>query len=90
MELMAPTVINIVCFRFRLHGADEAAHTALNTEIMLRMQEAGTAVVTDTTIHGRHCLRAAVNNHRHCVAVIWNCSCSEVTRLGRELAGGQV
>ncbi|MGB8816898.1 MAG: aminotransferase class I/II-fold pyridoxal phosphate-dependent enzyme [Rhizobiaceae bacterium] len=64
LELMAPTVINIVCFRYSIAGANEAAHRALNTEIMLRMQEAGTAVMTDTTIHGRHCLRAAINNHR--------------------------
>ena len=64
LELMAPTAINIVCFRYRIEDADEAAHKALNTEIMLRMQEAGTAVMTDTTIHGRHSLRAAVNNHR--------------------------
>ncbi len=64
LELMAPTAINIVCFRYKIEGADEAEHKALNTEIMLRMQEAGTAVMTDTTIHGRHSLRAAVNNHR--------------------------
>jgi glutamate/tyrosine decarboxylase-like PLP-dependent enzyme len=36
----------------------------LNTEIMVRMQEAGVAAVSDTTVHGRHCLRAAINNHR--------------------------
>ena len=64
LERMAPTAINIVCFRYCMEGADEAAHRALNTEIMLRLQEAGTAVMTDTTIHGRHCLRAAINNHR--------------------------
>ncbi len=64
LELMAPTAINIVCFRYRVEGAGETAHKVLNTEIMLRMQEAGTAVMTDTTIHTRHCLRAAINNHR--------------------------
>jgi aromatic-L-amino-acid decarboxylase len=64
LELMAPTAINIVCFRYRIEGANEAEHKALNTEIMLRMQEEGTAVMTDTTIHNRHCLRAAINNHR--------------------------
>ena len=37
---------------------------ALNTEIMLRLQEQGTAVISDTTVHGKHCLRAAINNHR--------------------------
>lgn len=64
LELMAPSAINIVCFRYRIDGADEAAHKAVNTEIMLRMQEEGTAVMTDTTIRGRHSLRAAINNHR--------------------------
>jgi aromatic-L-amino-acid/L-tryptophan decarboxylase len=86
LELMAPSVINIVCFRYRLEGADEAAHQALNTEIMLRLQEAGTAVMTDTTIHGRHCLRAAINNHRTRRADL-DLLVSEVTRLGLELAG---
>lgn len=64
LELIAPVPINVVCFRYRTDGADEAAHKALNTEIMLRMQEEGTAVMTDTTIDGRHSLRAAINNHR--------------------------
>ena len=31
---------------------------------MLRLQEEGLAVVSDTIVHGRHCLRAAINNHR--------------------------
>ena len=64
LELMAPTVINIVCFRYRGAAATEASLKALNTEIMLHLQEAGTAVPTDTTVHGRHCLRVAINNHR--------------------------
>jgi hypothetical protein len=28
------------------------------------MQEEGLAAVSDTTVHGRHCLRAAINNYR--------------------------
>jgi aromatic-L-amino-acid/L-tryptophan decarboxylase len=87
LELMAPAAINIVCFRYRLEGADEAAHQALNTEIMLRLQEAGTAVMTDTTIHGRHCLRAAINNHRTRRDDL-DLLVRDVTRLGLELAGG--
>ena len=31
---------------------------------MLRMQEEGLAAVSDTTVQGRHCLRAAINNYR--------------------------
>ena len=87
LELMAPTVINIVCFRYRLVSADEAAHKILNTEIMLRLQEAGIAVMTDTTIHGRHCLRAAINNHRTKRDDL-DLLALEVVKLGRELEGG--
>jgi glutamate/tyrosine decarboxylase-like PLP-dependent enzyme len=64
LELMAPVATNIVCFRHRLPGADEAAHKRLNTEILLRIQESGLAVPTDTTLAGRHALRVAIANHR--------------------------
>ena len=61
---MAPTVIDIVCFRFHPPGRDEAELRDLNIEIMLRMQETGIAAVSDTTVKGRHCLRVAICNHR--------------------------
>jgi aromatic-L-amino-acid decarboxylase len=64
LELVAPTSINIVCFRYRSDGIDGEGLKALNTELMLRLQEQGTAVISDTTVHGKHCLRAAINNHR--------------------------
>ena len=64
LELMAPAAINVVCYRYVGHGGTEADLRALNTEIMLRIQESGVAVPTDTTLKGRHSLRAAVNNHR--------------------------
>ncbi|ESX06480.1 amino acid decarboxylase [Mesorhizobium sp. LSJC268A00] len=64
LELTAPTSINIVCFRYRADGLDGERAKALNTEIMLRLQEDGTAAISDTTVQGRHCLRVAINNHR--------------------------
>lgn len=64
LSLLAPVTINIVCFRYDPGGLDEQALRALNVEIMLRLQEAGIAALSDTTIHGRHCLRAAICNHR--------------------------
>jgi aromatic-L-amino-acid decarboxylase len=64
LELCFPTSINIICFRYNPGRLAEAALKRLNTEIMVRMQEAGVAAVSDTTIRGRHCLRAAINNHR--------------------------
>lgn len=64
LELVAPTNINIVCYRFRPAGIEGQALKALNTEIMLRLQEEGTAAISDTTVQGEHCLRVAINNHR--------------------------
>jgi hypothetical protein len=39
LELVAPTNINIVCYRYKPPGAHRAALKALNAEIMLRLQE---------------------------------------------------
>lgn len=64
LTLCFPTSINIVCFRYDPGGLSEDALKRLNTEIMVQMQEAGIAAVSDTTVRGRHCLRAAINNHR--------------------------
>ena len=64
LELMAPTVTDVVCFRYNPGGLDEGALRDLNIEIMLCLQETGIAAVSDTTIHGHHCLRAAICNHR--------------------------
>jgi glutamate/tyrosine decarboxylase-like PLP-dependent enzyme len=62
LELIAPVDLNIVCFRHV--AADEGTARALNTEVMLRLQERGLAVASDTTLDGRHGLRCAFNNHR--------------------------
>ncbi len=64
LELMAPVQTSIVCFRHDPGDMDEPALRAHNREIMLRLQESGVAVLTDTTISGRHCLRVAICNHR--------------------------
>ena len=85
LELAAPTTIAIVSFRFRPAGLEGDALKALNTEIMLRLQEEGTAALSDTTINGEHCLRVAVNNHRtrrEDLALLVR----EVVRLGHEIA----
>src|SRR5262249_58184179 len=64
LEIVAPTNINIVCYRYRPVGLADVELKALNTEILLRLQEEGIAVISDTTVNGKHCLRAAINNHR--------------------------
>jgi glutamate/tyrosine decarboxylase-like PLP-dependent enzyme len=86
LEIVARTTINIVCFRYRAPGLDDEAARKLNTEIMMRLQEDGTAAISDTTVHGRHCLRVAINNHRTRSSDL-ELLVREVVRLGRQIAG---
>ncbi len=86
LALCFPFVINIVCFRYDPGGLSEAALKRLNTEIMVQMQETGIAAVSDTTVRGRHCLRAAINNHRTTTADL-DILVGEVERLGAILVG---
>ncbi|TCJ11917.1 aminotransferase class V-fold PLP-dependent enzyme, partial [Parasulfuritortus cantonensis] len=64
LELMAPVPLSIVCFRFNPGGIGEAMLDRINMEIMIRLQEEGTAALSDTILRGRRCLRAAIANHR--------------------------
>jgi len=81
LKLCFPGVINIVCFRYDPGHLSEAALKRLNTEIMVQMQETGIAAVSDTTVRGRHCLRAAINNHRTLPSDL-DMLTGEVVRLG--------
>jgi len=85
LELIADPEINIVCFRYAAVGEDEERLKEINVEIMLRLQETGVAALSDTTIRGRHCLRAAICNHRTRPEDL-TLLVSEVLRLGREVA----
>jgi aromatic-L-amino-acid decarboxylase len=64
LQIVSPPNINIVCYRYNPGEMDRKRLKALNTEIMLRLQERGIAALSDTTVHGEHCLRVAINNHR--------------------------
>ncbi|HEY6520466.1 MAG TPA: pyridoxal-dependent decarboxylase, partial [Roseiarcus sp.] len=86
LEIAAPTTINIVCFRYRASGLDENALRNINVEIMMRLQEDGIAAISDTTLHGRHCLRVAINNHRTRRSDL-DLLVREVVRLGRHIVG---
>lgn len=85
LELLGPVSLNIVCFRYNPGGLDTAELNRLNREIMVRLQEEGTAALSDTTLEGRRWLRAAIFNHRsrdEDFALL----VAEVLRLGRNLA----
>ena len=64
LELLAPAPLNVVCFRMKLPGKTDAELNALNQEILLRLQESGVAVPSQTTLGGRFAIRVAVTNHR--------------------------
>ncbi|MCG2612698.1 aminotransferase class V-fold PLP-dependent enzyme [Terrimonas sp. NA20] len=61
LELMAPVTLNVVCFRFI---ADPDKTNAINREILMRLQEDGTASLSYAMLNGSYCLRAMVMNHR--------------------------
>ena len=63
-ELLAPVTLNVVCFRYRVPGLDDAELDRLNAEIAIDVQESGAAVVSTTRIAGRNALRACIINHR--------------------------
>ena len=66
LELLAPAPLNVVCFRFVAPGggADDASLNALNKEILLRIQESGIAIPSQTVLNGKFAIRVAITNHR--------------------------
>jgi aromatic-L-amino-acid decarboxylase len=64
IQCMAPTPLNIVCFRFKVNGLNDEALNALNQELLIRLHESGIAVPSYTTLDGRYALRVAITNHR--------------------------
>ena len=84
LESALPATINIVCFRYRPPGLDEATLKRLNVEIMMRLQEDGIAAISDTTVRGKHYLRVAINNHRTQRSDL-DLLVREVIRLGRDI-----
>ncbi len=85
LELMAPTVVNIACFRYNPGGLDAQRLNALNEELLIRLHESGIAAPSYTTLDGNYCLRAAIANHRTRDEDL-PLLVDAVRRLGRELA----
>jgi len=64
LELLAPAPLNVVCFRVKTPGKTDTELNALNREVLLRLQESGVAIPSQTMLNGRFALRVAVTNHR--------------------------
>ncbi|WP_170386179.1 pyridoxal phosphate-dependent decarboxylase family protein [Ruegeria atlantica] len=63
-ELLAPVALNICCFRVVREGMVEQELDALNEEIVIRLQEEGTAAPSTTILRGRVAIRVNITNHR--------------------------
>ena len=83
MELLAPIVLDIVCFRFNPGGLGDEKLNALNKEILMQLHEQGIAAPSYTTLHGQYCLRIAIANHRS-RQEDFDLLAREVVRLGQE------
>jgi glutamate/tyrosine decarboxylase-like PLP-dependent enzyme len=88
LELLAPVVVNIVCFRYNPGGRSTEALNALNEELLIRLHESGIAAPSYTTLDGRYCLRAALANHRTTMDDL-PVAIDAIVRIGRALASGR-
>ncbi|UCG00924.1 MAG: aminotransferase class V-fold PLP-dependent enzyme [Candidatus Heimdallarchaeota archaeon] len=64
LELLAPTSMNIVCFRYKKEGLGKEELNKFNEEILLQMHERGIAVPSHTILRGNFAIRVAITNHR--------------------------
>jgi aromatic-L-amino-acid decarboxylase len=64
LELLAPVLLNVVCFRYFRSDLDEQDLEDLNQQILVELQEGGLAVLSSTRIKGKFALHLAHTNHR--------------------------
>jgi aromatic-L-amino-acid decarboxylase len=64
VEIMAPTSLNIVCFRVAPPPISPEEQDSFNKELLLRIQEQGLAIPSGSQINGRYIIRVACSNHR--------------------------
>jgi glutamate/tyrosine decarboxylase-like PLP-dependent enzyme len=87
LQLLAPVPLNIVCFRYLVKGLDDEALNELNQELLLRLQESGTAVASSTMIDGKLAIRAAITNHRS-RREDFDLMIDEILKIGGNLSNG--
>ena len=64
LELMAPTAMNIVNFRFVDDAIPANELEDLNAEILMQLHERGIAAPSSTVLNGQFTIRVAICNHR--------------------------
>ena len=88
LERMAPVGCDIVCLRYAPPDVAEGDLDAVNHEVVIRVQESGVAVVTDTVLRGSVAVRVAIANHRTREADL-DLFLDEFVRHGREVVAGR-
>ncbi len=84
LQLMAPTITNVVCFRFFIEGLSEKTLEAYNKEILHILHEEGIAVPSSTRLNGIFTLRVAIVNHRSTFED-FTILAQSVERIGKQL-----
>jgi glutamate/tyrosine decarboxylase-like PLP-dependent enzyme len=85
LELLAPTSMNIVNFRFLDHRLGDEALDELNAQILMLLQERGIAAPSSTELKGRFSIRVAICNHRSRRSDFEELA-RAVVQIGRELS----
>src|SRR5207248_11669683 len=61
VELSAPVVMGVVCFRFKA-GRDDEKSDMINSKIVERINASGVAYLTQTKLRGRTVMRIGLGN----------------------------
>lgn len=64
LEILAPTALNIVNYRYNPGNLEEEALNQLNAEILTALQTRGLAAPSSTRLDGRFSIRVCIANHR--------------------------
>ena len=84
LELLSYDGLNICNFRVMRDGLNEAELDALNSELVIRLQESGIAAPSTTRINGKLAIRVNITNHRTQMSDM-DVLVGAVLELGREL-----
>jgi len=64
LAVMAPTMFNIVCFRFSPPGIENNEANMINKQIVIDLQEKGIAAPSGTILDGKYVIHVSITNHR--------------------------
>ncbi|NNM07321.1 MAG: aminotransferase class V-fold PLP-dependent enzyme [Gemmatimonadetes bacterium] len=86
LEMMGPSSLGIVCFRFRISGADMLPEDLeeVNRGIQDEIVESGFAMMSSTRLRGEFSLRLSILNYRSLWSDVQE-TLEEVVRIGRRV-----